>query len=162
MKFWNKLFYLTWKGQNYIGEVLFQRSIHYFIAAIFPAVRKNKMERDYKSVINDRNKGLNIGFAFQVMFLTTAIIYTILLFSVLFSLNLRLKENLIYILVTIVTLSYLTNYILLYKGDKYLKYFKEFDEQPVNKSLYLLATLLHLGVFSLFFYLLFVLRGVRL
>lgn len=152
---WNYLFYLQWRLLNRLGSKFIQQPIHSVLYFFFPKIRKNKNEIDksYSSVVNDSTQGFNLGFAFSHLFLTTAVIYSIicLYFNVL--IDFKLRENLKYFLIGVMLLSYLTNYLLLWRKDNYLKYFKKYKQKTFHRVEYLYLVMFHLivwtiGVFS--------------
>jgi len=61
-------------------------------------------------------------------------------------LQLEVGDNLHYWFIGVVVLSYLTNQVLSWGNDKYLKYFAEFDNINEKTKIYLPAILFHVGV----------------
>lgn len=145
---WNYIFYSTWKLLNKLGEVLFQKPIYFILLNIFPRLRKNEKRglKSYKRVMNDRDLSFNIAFSFGYMFFTTMIIYTVIFLYVCHFFQIEAGENLYYYFIAVVVLSYLTNEILSWRNDKYLKYFAKFDSINKKSLIYLPAVLFHLGV----------------
>ncbi len=147
-RFWNYLFYLQWKLLNKLGTKFIQQPIHAVTYFFFPKIRKKKpeIERGYSVVINDSERGFNLGFAFSHLFLTTLIIYGIICLYVNVLIDHKVKEDIKYFLIGVMVLSYFTNYWFLWRKDIYLKYFKEFESQPFSRIHYLYAILFHLGI----------------
>ena len=146
---WNYLLYSTWCLLNSFGEVLFRKPIYFIMLKIFPSLRKNEKKalKSYNKAMNSRDFSFNIAFAYGYMFFTTMIIYTIIFLYLFFFLQIEVGDNLRYCFFAVVVLSYLTNQILSWRNDKYLKYFAEFDSLSDKAKIYLPAVLFHLGVF---------------
>jgi len=71
--------------------------------------------------------------------------------------DLTLKSNatgIILLLIGLCVPAFLLNYFVLFKGDNYLEYFKEFDEIDSSEKLkyYLISTFVALLIFSFFVY----------
>ncbi|MFA6924924.1 MAG: hypothetical protein WC223_11815 [Bacteroidales bacterium] len=147
-RIWNYFFYSTWKLQILLGDLLFQKPIYFIILNIFPFLRKNEAKglKEYKKVMNNKDYGFNIGFAFGFMFLTTMVIYSSICLYIVKLLNIEVGDTIYYYFIVVVALSYLTNYLLLYRSDAYKKYFDEFDKVNNKSLIYLSAVLFHLGI----------------
>lgn len=145
---WNYFLYSTWWLLNQLGEKLFRKPIHGTMYKLFPFLRKNKGKAysSYKKTMNDRDFSFNIAFAFGYMFFTTMFIYADLFLYLGHFLQLEVGKNLHYWFIGVVVLSYLTNQVLSWGNDKYLKYFAEFDNINDKKKIYLPAVLFHVGV----------------
>lgn len=114
----------------------------------FPSLRKNKKAAlsSYKKAMNSKDFSFNIAFAYGYMFFTTMFIYAVLFLYLGYFLQLEIGDNLHYWFIAVVVLSYLTNQILSWSNDKYLKYFDEFDSINDKAKIYLPAVLFHVGV----------------
>ena len=147
---WNYFFYSTLKLQILLGDLLFQKPIYFIILNVFPFLRKNEAKglKEYKKVMNNKDYGFNIGFAFGFMFLTTMIIYTSICLYLVKLLNLEVGDAIYYYFIVIVVLSYATNYLFLYRADTYRKYFDEFEKTSSKSLIYPSAILFHLGIFG--------------
>lgn len=145
---WNYLFYSTWRLLCVSSKILIENPLSK-VLSIFPFFRKNlkKGKEDHRRIMDNRNLSFNIAFAFGYMFFTTMIIYTIIFLYLCFFLQIEVGERLYYYFIAVAILSYLTNQILSWSNDKYLKYFSEFDSINNNKKVYLIAILFHLGIF---------------
>jgi hypothetical protein len=149
-KVWNYFFYCTWKLQIAIIENIIEKPITYLFNLV--PFFKNNWQRGrsgYQKLMNNKDSGINIGFAFAFMFLTTVIIY----FSISLYLTSILKLDFVnkvevYLLI-IVGLSYLTNYLFLYRSDNYKNYFVVFDKLKNISNVYISAILFHLIIISL-------------
>jgi magnesium-transporting ATPase (P-type) len=119
------------------------------VLSIVPFFRKNleKGKKKHRNIMDNRNLSFNISFAFGYMFFTTMIIYAIIFLYLCFFLQIEVGNNLYYWFIAVVVLSYLTNQILSWRNDKYLKYFTKFDTLNDRTKVYLSAVLFHLGVF---------------
>jgi hypothetical protein len=124
--------------ENPLGRVL----------GIVPFFRKNleKGKDEHRKIMDNRNLSFNIAFAFSYMFFTTMFIYAVIFLYLGYFLQLEVGENLRYWFIAVVVLSYLTNQILSWKNDRYLKYFTEFDSVNDKIKIYLPAILFHVGV----------------
>jgi hypothetical protein len=150
-RIWNYFLYSTWKLLNKLGDVLFQKPIYFILLNIFPRLRKNEKRglKSYKQVMNDSDLSFNIAFSFGYMFFTTMIIYFLLFVYVYHLFHIAISDKLYPNFIAIVVLSYLTNEILSWRNDKYLKYFDEFDKISKKPMIYLSAILFHLGVITI-------------
>ncbi len=146
-RIWNFFLYSTWKLLNKSGEVLIQKPIYFIVLNIFPFLRKNEKEglKSYKRVMNDKDFSFNISFAFGYMFFTTMIIYADICLYVCFYFKIEVGDKLYYYFIAVAALAYLTNQMLSWRNDVYLKYFNEFDNADKKKLIYLPAVLFHLG-----------------
>lgn len=146
-RIWNYFFYSTWKFQISLGGILIEKPLIYFFNLI-PILRKNwnKGKKEYQRVMHRKDYGFNIGFAFGFMFLTTMVIYTSICLFLVKLLNLEVGDTIYYYFVAVVALSYLTNYLLLYRSDTYKKYFDEFEKVNNKRLIYLSAVFFHLGI----------------
>jgi hypothetical protein len=106
------------------------------------------MDNAYYSVINNRKNGLNLGFAFRFMNLTTGIAYGIILLYINVIIGHEVKEDMLYFLIGAFVLSYATNYWFLRRNDTYLKYFKEFETENFSRWNYMYLFLFHAGILS--------------
>jgi hypothetical protein len=125
---------------------------------LFPFLRKNMQRgrKEYNRIMNNKDFGFNVGFAFGFMFLTTIIIYTSVCLFIVKLLNIEVGDTIYNYFVVVVALSYLTNYFFLYRADTYKKYFVEFEKVNNKSRIYLSAILFHLvvigfGIFSIQF-----------
>ena len=145
---WNYFLYSTWKLLNLLGEVLIQKPIYCIILNTFPFLRKNETKglKSYKRVMTDRDFSFNIAFAFGYMFFTTMIIYTVIFLYLCHFFQIEVEDKIYYYFIAVVVLSYLTNEILSWRKDVYLKYFTEFDKVNNKSMIYLNAVLFHLGI----------------
>jgi len=152
MKIWNYLFYLTWNLLNKAGLTLIQRPIQKLIFFIFPTLsrKRDEIEKAAISTMADIDKGLNLGFAFVLMFSATTLMYVIICIYTIGQFDSNVDDNLHYYFIGVLSMAYLTNYLLLWKSNNYKKYFKEFDKTTINKINYLYIILFHLGVTAFF------------
>lgn len=157
-KIWNYFFYSTWYVQLNLGESLIRKPIYFIMLNLFPSLRKNlhKGQKDYNRVMNNKDFGFNIGFAFGFMFLTTMIIYTSICLFLVKLLDIEVEDTIYYYFFAVVALSYLTNYLLLYRSDTYKKHFDEFEKNNNKSRIFLSAVLFHLaiigfGILSIYF-----------
>jgi len=146
-KTWNYLFYSTWKLHNRASEIFIFPLIFIFNKISF--FRKNwhsKGEEEYNRIIKSKDLGLNVLFSYYCMLMTTSIIYSVFFMYVWYALQIEVGNNIYYYFIAVVVLSYLTNEILSWRKDVYLKYFTEFDKVNNKSLIYLPAILFHLGV----------------
>lgn len=150
-KIWNYLYYLTWNLLQVLGKVLIERPLAYVFSFI-PFLRKNwkKGKKGYDSFVNGRELSINMAYAFAFMFVTTALIYATICIYVVRLFEIKDDNNLHYYFIGILSMAYLTNYLLLWRSDKYKKYFKEFDKTTIVKMNYLYIVLFHLGITTFF------------
>lgn len=144
---WNYFLYSTWKLLNKSGEELIQKPIYFIILKFFPFLRKNEEKglKSFKRVMNDKDFSFNISFAFGYMFFTTMIIYAVICLYVCSYFQIEVGDKLYYYFIAVVVLSYITNQILSWRNNVYLKYFDEFEKSK-SPIIYLSAVLFHLGV----------------
>jgi hypothetical protein len=149
-RIWNYFFYSTWNLQTNLGEMLIRKPIYFIMLTLFPFLRKNVHNgtKSYNRVMNNKDYGFNIGFAFGFMFLTTMLIYSSLSLYLVELLNIKVGDTIYYYFIAVVVLSYLTNYLLLYRSNTYKKYFNEFDKINNKSLIYLSSILFHLCVFG--------------
>lgn len=149
-KIWNYLLYSTWRLLNFLGEVLFRKPIHFIMLKIFPSLKKNEKRAldSYNMVMNGKDFSFNMAYAYGQMFMTTMIIYAIILLYFGYFFKVDIGDKLYHYFLAIVVLSYLTNQMLSWRNDKYLVYFSEFDIKYSKRRAYITAILFHLGVFS--------------
>lgn len=150
-RIWNYFFYSTWYVQLNLGEILIRKPIYFIMLTLFPFLRKNLHlgQKNYNRVMNNKDFGFNIGFAFGFMFLTTMVIYTSICLFLVKLLNIEVEDKIYYYFFSVVVLSYLTNYLFLYRADTYKKHFEAF-EKINNKSLICFsAVLFHLAIIGL-------------
>lgn len=152
MRTWNYLYYHTWKLQNIIGEILIQRPIYFIMLNLFPFLQKNKKRglKDYKKVMNNKEDGFNLFFAFGFMYLTTTLIIALLCGFTIGQFDSNVDDNLHLYFIGVLSVAYLVNYISLWKSDVYKKYFKEFENIITGKIHYLFVVLFHFGIAILF------------
>lgn len=143
---WNYIFYSTWKLHNRASDIL-TAPILYLVTKV-PLFRENwkKGEKEYNKFIKSRNLGFNVSLSFSWMLTTTSILYSILFLYVCYFFQIEVGENVHYYFIAVVALSILTNELLLWRNDIYLKYFDEFDRTNKKSLTYLPAVLFHLGV----------------
>lgn len=149
-RIWNYFFYSTWKVLFKKGEIV-SRSIFFIMFNLFPFLRKNEQagQKELNKFMNNKDSGLNIGFAYNFMLLTTLVIYTSFCLIVVQLLNIVVGDAIYYYYFIIAGLSYLTNYLFLYHKSKYIKYFKEFEKIDRKVIIYISAVLFHLTIFCL-------------
>jgi len=145
-RIWNYLLYSTWRLLCYMSINLIERPL-FKVLSVFSFFRKNieKGKETHRKVMDNRNLSFNIAFAFGYMFFTTMFIYATIFLNVGYFFQLEVGDNLYYWFIAVVILSYLTNQILSWSNDKYLKYFAEFDKIN-NMKIYLSSVLFHVGV----------------
>lgn len=145
---WNYFLYSTWKLLCYAGVNLIERPL-FKVLSIVPFFRKNieKGKGRHRRIVDDRSFSFNIAFAYGYMFFTTMVIYTIIFLYLVHYFQIEVGDNLYYYFIAVAISSYLTNQILSWHNDKYLKYFTEFDRLNNKRKDYLSAVLFHLGVF---------------
>lgn len=150
-RIWNYFFYCTWYVQLNLGETLIRKPIYFIMLNLFPFLRKNlqKGQKDYNRVMNNKDFGFNIGFAFGFMFLTTMIIYTSISLFLVNLLNIEVGDRIYYYFFAIVAFSYLTNDLLLYRSLTYKKYFVEFEKINNKSQFFISAILFHLGIIGI-------------
>ncbi len=144
---WNYLLYSTWKLLCVSSKVLIERPLSKVLSLV-PFFRKNlkKGKEEHRRIMDNRNLSFNIAFAFGYMFFTTMIIYGIIFLYLGYHFQLEVGDKLYYYFIAVVVLSYLTNEVLSWRKDKYLKYFTEFDSLNDKAKIYLSAVLFHLGI----------------
>ena len=150
-RIWNYFFYSTWYVQLNLGEILIRRPIYFIMLTLFPFLGKNLHlgQKNYDRVMNNKDFGLNIGFAFGFMFLTTMVIYTSICLLLVKLLNIEVEDNIYYYFFSVVVLSYSTNYLLLYRADNYKKYFEAFEKINNRPLICFSAVLFHLAIIGL-------------
>lgn len=146
-RIWNYFFYSTWLLQFSLGKILIEKPLAYFFSKI-PFLHNNwtKGKKGYDKFMHDKNGGLNIGFSFGFMFLSTMIIYSIICLIVIKLFQNQVDERIYYFFYLIAILSYLTNYICIYRLDIYKKYFEEFKNIEPKSKIYISAILFHTGI----------------
>lgn len=146
-RIWNYFFYSFWCLEVNFGEILIRRPIFFIMLKLFPSLSKNakKGEKEYQKIMNSKDSGFNVGFAFGFMFLMTMIIYSCICLWVVKLQNIQIGY-LLYYFVAVIVLSYLTNYFLLYQSDKYKRYFHEFEKKSSKRLSYLTAVLFSLCI----------------
>jgi hypothetical protein len=149
-KIWNYFLYSTWMILCLSSKKIIEKPLS-SILRIVPFFRKNfeKGKSEHRKVMDNKYLSFNIAFSFGYMFFTTMIIYTTIFLYLFFFLQIEVGDGLHYYFIAVVVLSYLTNQILSWHNDKYLKYFTEFDGLKNKTKVYLSAVLFHLGVFVL-------------
>ncbi len=149
-KVWNYFFYCTWKLQITIIENIIEKPLTYLFNLV-PFFRNNwnRGRSEYKRLMNNEDSGFNIGFAFAFMFLTTVIIYSSFCLFLVTILKLDFVDKIEVYLLIIVGLSYLTNYLFLYRSDTYKNYFVEFGKLNKVSIVYISAVFFHLIIFFL-------------
>lgn len=164
IRIWNYVFYLTWKLLNKIGVNFIQKPLLKFLYFVFPALSKkqDEIEKSSISTMVDVDKGFNLGFAFVLMFSATTLIYAIICIYTIGQLDSNVDGNLQYYFIGILSLAYLTNYLLLWHSDNYKKYFKEFNRVTIAKTNYLYVVLFHFGVTVFFVLIIFWIVGFNL
>lgn len=148
-KAWTYLLYSTWRLLCVSSEILIEKPLSR-VLSIVPFFRKNlkKGKHTHRKIMDNRDFSFNIAFAFGYMFFTTMIIYVIIFMYLGYCFKIDdVDDNLLYYFIAVVVLSYLTNQILSWRKDVYLKYFNEFDKVNNKPQIYLHAVLFHLGVF---------------
>lgn len=147
-KVWNYLLYSTWRLLCISSKILIEQPLNRALS-IVPFFRKNiqKGKKEHRKIMDDRDFSFNIAFAFGYMFFTTMIIYVVIFMYLGYFLHIEVGDNLLYYFIAVVALSYLTNQILSWRKDLYLKYFNEFDKVNNKSQIYLHAVLFHLGIF---------------
>lgn len=146
-RIWNYLFYLQWKFLNGFAKKIIQQPIIHILNLV-PFFRENlkKGKKNLERFTNDPKLGINSSFAFSHMFLTTSILYAILFINVIFFSKFDIPPKMLYYLfIAVFGLSYVTNYLLLKRGDIYLKYFKEFGDRPFPSWHYIYLFIFHIG-----------------
>jgi len=149
-RIWNYLFYLQFRILEKYSLKFVHNPLQNVFFYFFPKKikRKKKMDNAYYSVINNRKNGLNLGFAFRFMNLTTGIAYGIILLYINVIIGHEVKEDMLYFLIGAFVLSYATNYWFLRRNDTYLKYFKEFETENFSRWNYMYLFLFHAGILS--------------
>lgn len=133
-----------------LGDNLIYRSVAKVLSLV-PFFRKNleKGKEDYRKVMNNKGEGLNIGFAFGIMFLTTSVIYVSIGLWIGKLLNKEVDNSAYFYFITMLVAAYLTNEMLLYRSNVYKRYFRKFERVQNPTIIYLSAILFHVGVFCL-------------
>lgn len=164
VKIWNYLFYLTWSLLNEVGLRFIQIPLQRVIFFIFPTLRekRNEIEKAAISTMADTDKGFNLGFAFVLMFSATTLVYVVICIYTIGQFDSDVDKHLHYYFIGILSMAYLTNYLLLWRSDKYKKYFKEFDKTTIGKMKYMYIILFHLGITTFFILLICWTVGVNL
>lgn len=146
-RIWNYFFYSTWKFQISFGEAIIEKPLIYLFNLV-PFLRNNwsKGKNEYKRAMHDKDYGFNIGFAFGFMLLSTMVIYTSICLILVKLLSVEVGDTIYYYFFAIVTISYLTNELLIYRADTYKKYFDEFEKVSNKPLIYLSAVLFHIGI----------------
>jgi len=142
-KLWNYIYYITWHVLNRttlcINQWLRRNLIWIFgkkVQLIDAAVTRGMNNDDY---------GINLGYAFAIMYQTTIYIIFIILINLHYLDYFNINGYTIYHFFGIIMLAYFINYLLLWRKDKFKKYFKEF--QGVNKGTlgYIFVIFIHVG-----------------
>lgn len=149
MRFWNYLYYFSWRLQESIGRFLIERPLAY-IFGLIPFFRKNweKGKKDYERFVYDRKLSLNMVYAFCYMLITTIIIYASIALPLVVALDQDVDMNLKYYLLGVLLLAYLTNYYFLWRNDRYMRYFKEFDNRFFSRIHYFYVILFHVAAIA--------------
>ena len=160
-KLWNYIFYFTWMLHSIIGIKLVEKPLRYILNFIpFFARNLKKGEQDYRNIMDNLEYGFNIGFAYNCMLTTTAVILSIIEISIFFSFNTSLSQissnlfniklnddvNAIAFFSSVIVISFLLNeFFLGWFRDGYIKYFKEFEKIKDDRKGYFTALIFHLG-----------------
>jgi hypothetical protein len=130
------------------GETLIEKPLIYVFTKI-PLFRDNweKGKKEYKAIIHGKN-GLNVGFAFSSMFVSTIWLAVSILAVSSYFFEIKVRENSSYYAITVLVFSYIVNQFLLYKSDKYKLYFKEFERKRSNVAVTFLGVLFHLVIWT--------------
>lgn len=165
-KFWNYIFYFTWKLYKAIAKNIFEKLLDYLfgLSAFWDKHNKNG-KRAYENIINNPEIGFNVGFAYRSMLVTTIIFFATIELYIFYSLDTGLKQiflflfgidlngdiNTISFFVSILVFSWLWNeFFLGWHKDKYLKYFKEFELAKQSYMDYLITISFHLSAWFVF------------
>jgi len=150
IRFWNYLFYAHWRLLNGLGSKLIQQPIQSILSVFFPKIKKKKKEikRGYSTAVEDPKQGLNLGFSFQLLFVTTTIVYGIICLYITVLLDYKIRKDFVFFLIGTLGLAYLSNYLLLWREDRYLKYFKIFENESFSRIHYLNVILFHLSIWT--------------
>jgi len=143
-KRWNYFFYSTWLLQSVFGKMIIEKPLEYFFSKI-PFLHNNwtKGRKEYDRLVHSKNNSMNIGFAFGFMFLSTLIIYSCLCLFVVNFCGVTIGENIYLYFYSIVILSYMTNYVFIYRLNAYKQYFNEFKSIEPKSKIYVSAILFH-------------------
>ena len=154
-RLWSYLLYATWKTLCVAGIKLIERpliKILYMIPSNFYLVsyfRSNweKGKKIHRRIVDNPEISINIIFAIRLMYALTTCIYISIFLWIKYFLNFTVGKHLLYWVGAILVINYLTNELLLFHNDKYLKYFSEFEKSIKNKrKIYLHAILFHVVV----------------
>jgi hypothetical protein len=147
-RIWNYLFYLQFRKLENYSLKFVHKPIQNIYFYLFPKknYRKSDMDNAYYTFINNRKNGLNLGFAFRFMNLTTTIFYGIILLYFNVIIGHKVKEDFKYFLIGAFLLSYATNYWFLWRNDTYLKYFQQFEKETFSRWNYMYLFLFHAGI----------------
>ncbi len=150
-RIWNYLFYSTWKTQIDFGRKFIQEPFFFLMFKLFPSLRKNERKglKEFNKLFNNKDSGANLGFAFAYMNFSTMIVYfcvSIYLGKILDIVIVRSTVS--YYFFGVILVSYLTNQLLIYRGDTYKKYFNEFEKVSNKSQFYFSAVLFHVVVFT--------------
>ncbi len=149
-RIWNYFFYCVWRFLNVTGQIFIVKPIINIMTKIH-FFRKNweRGKNFHDHFVYNRVGGIDIGFAFSHLFIATLVIYTCICAYFIAWLNIKIgRNNDYYYFIAILTSAFFTNQLLLYKADKYLTYFKEFDRlyEANRKKIYWHAILFYISV----------------
>ncbi|NEN76013.1 hypothetical protein F9B74_06705 [Pelistega sp. NLN82] len=152
-RFWNYIFYFTWKFHNVIGYYFVEKPLDYlFGLSNFWDKHNKRGKKDARNIIENPYSGFNIGFAFYCMLVSTEIICVCIIsvFVVFFDLDIKNRVSAITVLIIIFLPAYLFNEFLLgWHKKTYLTYFKELERISNKRLGYLITLCFHLGVILL-------------
>lgn len=154
MRFWNYIYYCTYRILVKTGWLLIYKPLMFIILKFFRVSkeRKKRMDREFIKFADGKELGLNMSYAFSFMFLTTVTLFATICLYFTVLIDYKIKDDMIYFLVGVMSLSYLTNYTFLWRNEIYLEYFKEFEKRGFPKFHYLYVILFHLAIITLFIF----------
>ncbi len=149
-RFWNFLFYATWILLRDVSSKFITLPIHNIVIRMYPKGKKKSL-KEYQRYVKQENKlelnlkyNASVNYAFKFMLMTTSFVFCTLLITFLMSLHSNEKFSFYFGLFTGNAISICINYYFLYYKDKYLNYFKAFNERTTLKRAYITAVVIHL------------------
>lgn len=161
-RFWNYLFYFTWKLHNIFWHNYVKKPLNYlFGLSKFGDGYNKKGERAISNLSEDISYNLTIRFSFECMRITSVMLFLSVEIFIFFSLDTNLSEilnflfgitishkfnTMAFFISSMVIFPYIFNEILLgFYKEHYIQYFKEFEKDKKNKVGYVISIVSHLG-----------------
>lgn len=142
---WIFFYFYTFRMLCFLSEVIIRKPIHKTMSLFLGKKKESKMKENFDVVIQNKESGMNIDFAFSWMLFTTFMLYSLLFLLIKQVLTFEVQEMLIYYAIFLIILAFLTVNQFLRKSDVYLKHFSELEKR-VRSSGFIFTFAFHFGV----------------